>query len=1782
MSEELSANSVVKKNANGFSFVKEIINEVNNNDFKQGVKDFYEMLSTKSDKSQDNGKTYIWTALSAIADDVGGTLYQNILNYIQNVSDIDTCSIKALQSLIQILGTKYSVLNCIDDIPLELRNQLEVFSMRRECLVDTNFVQQQLVDALSDSVVTDSPPSLLTAINYYRQTSLSSDSRDYIHDQLSTNAYIDSKVLDAFISSTYQNTIMHYLTLTYDQLENDFPIYQILSDNILLSSFVLPNKYKDKMDAYKTKWNIPISFQPEDEMQKIEAGISSYENYTLREQELLDIEKRRESDPYIELQPLTRYAYFKERKVKDYFKFIEDWYNQSVQQYNTAKEYPVDKTYIDITDNKNSYASSLLIKNPNGSLQLQTRMVKIVVNKLLDITHRLQDVREYLKSHAQRTYMKGTFLLISYVVNEYLKQNVYPALSNLQERQTQHTIGNKSKDVYELSDLANRAEIPLDLDFSNNHLELIEYVDQTQYFNISTDIEQDALSIDSPQSIMSASTLNGKFWNSGSTTNGNSNNIDSTSILRQQDKSMLVLSKSFSLQQIEDFYINVLGASKSIDIEKDKRQQYIYNFLSSVFASGADDSWWHNEHKKVMATLSDQTHTIDIDNYLDALSAAYKASNYVLSSFTPIENTSVRQQLEDALQQYKDLMQAKFDDFEDNLDEFFKQYLNGIDDAISQLEQMYAEFENTQVRANQLFAIYSTSTPDFKATGEYVSKDLNSYVDHVRNIMYDISSALRTSIISQVNMLQAIYIKQLKQLQSYCTTEEVLDATRLSYIGNLEIDNKTLSLSPFSKCLTIYMKTIGELAPTSITSNFYEDAYNNAYNVLTKLRASFLENSARIKTAIRAFLNKYIATLSLDGFNDLSSLLSSHDFYNYTFNIIGCPTTVSSLLDYSNDEWYKYKKKLFLKYTGQDMGDTPYYYLENQRHPSYQIHPCLSNFVEKINFSYPIKNLGSIADDVLKQEAATLAEKNISTWLSNGYLVDAWKNPLVCNSDYAVRYEQANHVDAELSDNSYFGWDGFIHPEIYSSVVGENPTFDRLVTDKNIFSGQNFTSDDKNLIFQQINPLLTMYPQLSGYDIKQYGLDWYGNSYILLSGADGSKFNNTLWFRRKNFPLPCLAFAFSKSSDSENILLSDFSNAAGFSIGEGSNTKMKDVSCTQILNNLYTPIVDDFTFSNDKTIMLMNCIILPNKVGYIEQNENTEVWTTLHGIIKQNYTTKKDNNANPFYGTKTYFLQDSVTKREFLDRDVDAENKFDSSWNFAGWFSQDGQIGSMYLSADPADSTKLGFGVLKYYKNDNLYHRVISADIATPNRKLDSNCKCVADCSPAGKIEIAYDVKNIHFTATQESMSLSNQYFGRKIAAEHLSDYCDLWVDDTICTKPLRVYGDSIFEEDDRYYKLMRPAGFIMAISSITLSNNDYLQNTEQNYDVAANELERNGVLKFQLAVPEAAANAGIDFKFVCPIRQIEGYRSLSGNDNFGYHYGTASCNLSGVVNSFRDVHFLESVYNQYVATMNDEQYYELTDPERLARKSPDKTQQQADFDYLQLAHYDVHKYLSALKSEEQYKEKNEFIGELPLSAKSAGIVQPFMMLSSAIPTTYMSGYYIISANECQAAFRTNRATAIKAAPKSVIELGAGEQLEVSWLRTTNGIKLDFNSKYYIQSGLDNLLSNLSQKNERNRLNIFLNLDRPGEVGILNTWKKVIPANNNSSYIEKINSWLIKNISDDKPKFLLSKINNASKYVPEAVAGVSQTTLGASSNNNLQNTVLLAAEDVDAKLISFE
>lgn len=75
----------VKFSDNGFSFVKTLGSFINNREFSQGFIKFLQNRNTAD--------AYVWKCLSAIGDDLGDTVYENVVNYIDFASNVDTCKI---------------------------------------------------------------------------------------------------------------------------------------------------------------------------------------------------------------------------------------------------------------------------------------------------------------------------------------------------------------------------------------------------------------------------------------------------------------------------------------------------------------------------------------------------------------------------------------------------------------------------------------------------------------------------------------------------------------------------------------------------------------------------------------------------------------------------------------------------------------------------------------------------------------------------------------------------------------------------------------------------------------------------------------------------------------------------------------------------------------------------------------------------------------------------------------------------------------------------------------------------------------------------------------------------------------------------------------------------------------------------------------------------------------------------------------------------------------------------------------------------------------------------------------------------------------------------------------------------------------------------------------------------------------------------------------------------------------------------------------------------------
>lgn len=130
-------------NTDGFSAVDRLGSFVGNRKFSEG---FRQMKN-----GEDSREAYVWNVLSAIGDDIGNVIYSNVANYIDFVSNIDLCKIRALRSMLGQIGIDYRVFDQVGTLPIEVQNLMDILSVNRRYLTDKKVVREELVNSICSS-----------------------------------------------------------------------------------------------------------------------------------------------------------------------------------------------------------------------------------------------------------------------------------------------------------------------------------------------------------------------------------------------------------------------------------------------------------------------------------------------------------------------------------------------------------------------------------------------------------------------------------------------------------------------------------------------------------------------------------------------------------------------------------------------------------------------------------------------------------------------------------------------------------------------------------------------------------------------------------------------------------------------------------------------------------------------------------------------------------------------------------------------------------------------------------------------------------------------------------------------------------------------------------------------------------------------------------------------------------------------------------------------------------------------------------------------------------------------------------------------------------------------------------------------------------------------------------------------------------------------------------------------------------------------------------------------
>lgn len=558
----------IKKTTNDFSLVDTVATIAVNEEFTKGYRELLENKETEN--------VFLWKALSCLGQEISETIYSNVLNYIDNVANIDTCTVKALNSMATVLGTTSNNLSSLIEItPPEILRLLDILSIPQSKLITTFVVNPEMFSTLLMNTAKES--GFNEKFNNLKKAVASSE---IIKGNLEVLASVSKKVYREFVKAAFLNELSNNININYDGTilsYNDNNANAELPDdslfvckNLILSSSYersaetqlvdmstmsnsdafangylnivkLNYRYIDKLDLLKKRYDL-LDFDADKILDDIEDGKDLFENYSGNKSYILTLVKKYRTEAFLPNNSLTRFAYYQEKKVLDYLRFLNRMYMVSSPNMlatllkNNYNEYDLDSNYIEIKDDRSKIDGkadrSKFVYNLTGKYNgyPKVSVIEAVANILTDVAFSIADLRSTLKTQSQRNHMRGTFVLLSYVISEYLKKNLpvqYPALANT---------------FSELSSVS-RDQI----------VNVIEYLDTTEYYNLSTDSSQYALN---------SSKVNYPYWKA--------ENDDFTGV-------------GLALSDIDKFYLNTLNLKTAVSDTS--------AFLNIIYELGADKTY---------------------------------------------------------------------------------------------------------------------------------------------------------------------------------------------------------------------------------------------------------------------------------------------------------------------------------------------------------------------------------------------------------------------------------------------------------------------------------------------------------------------------------------------------------------------------------------------------------------------------------------------------------------------------------------------------------------------------------------------------------------------------------------------------------------------------------------------------------------------------------------------------------------------------------------------------------------------------------------------------------------------------------------------------------------------------------------------------------------------------------------------------------------------------------------------------------------------------------------
>ena len=766
-------------------------------------------------------------------DDVNDTKLSNFIILRRYQNDYGTSILKVADPLCAnndhtyyILSTDSLFVGSIDDGD-EFEGKININNSTNTFNITNN-------DLLS-SVETDSEFIKLNAtkqlsISYITSKEINVDNTIYSNDQ-----YYN------FVRDIFFETLSHFISLPYNTklIDNG----EILSNKAIYSYqnfwdeyHSSDKKYEELVDddenfaAEKKAYNISYNFDEKGIVDDIENGTDSLDNYSTNEQIILSAEIERRKSPlnFSELkynitkitgvngkttsyEPYTRYSYYRYKKVKEYIDFVEQYIYSSKNQLS-SKEYSYDPNYIIKTNSE----TINILKN-DDEVTVDDDIILKTSEQLANIVQYICKLRETLKIQIRKNYMKGTSNLLRFVVNEYVQEfgkncgyftddyiksnpNVASDLTTIYQKLINHQV---------------------------NDVEVIEYVDTTEYYNIETE--------------NTSKSATKSLYNSDYFTEYFKYDKDLQKVIQIKQPYEL------DIGEIRDFYISSLALQEVLDNEDE-----LNDFLSTIYNVGKSKRYLDADLSILVCDLVDGRNSKDMFIKQSIASKCYSTINsYIEGSEYEFKEELISDQISSIEEEV--IFTGLSDTYLSNYTEIYDKYIDQISDQYKLLDSLNNEY-NTML-SQDLNYYFAKSTIKYC----YSDNDVNNGT-YKHDYLYDNESYDTPYIFQKISNLKTYSNESNIQNHPLNDMMEYFDVNFINiyddYTGTIQPYLNSLGFTPtnsssFSKLLT-EAYTFASNKKDSL-NNDVEKQWSDFKTQVKDLQTSITEQ----KTALNVLIGKY-------------------------------------------------------------------------------------------------------------------------------------------------------------------------------------------------------------------------------------------------------------------------------------------------------------------------------------------------------------------------------------------------------------------------------------------------------------------------------------------------------------------------------------------------------------------------------------------------------------------------------------------------------------------------------------------------------------------------------------------------------------------------------------------------------------------------------------------------------------------------------------------------------------------------------------------------------------